>query len=604
MHTRRALALGLCLLAAIPATASGAGLEVTGRAQLSPRLTELTMRTPSLDFPVRLRILVPDRYGAEPKRRYPVLYLLHGSFATSASWTDAGDAERTTAGQPVIVVMPPMTGKGEAGGWASDWRNEGRGGPPEWETFLIDELIPWADANLRTLPERGKRAIAGLSMGGFSAMSLAARHPDLFAAAGSFSGAVDTNYAPAQSVVQGETLADGGTTPDAIWGPRAVDEVYWRAHNPWDLAGNLRGVALSLRTGNGQAGPYDSPSPYTEPVEYGVHEMNVSFHDRLAALGIPHVWDDYGPGTHTWPYWQRDLRADLPRFMAAFAHPAPAPSPFTYVSAEPSYEVYGWHVAMRRSATEFSALADASARGFTMRGSGSASVVTAPLYEPGSSHAVTLVGSGSPSELPGRADRAGRLHLEVPLGPGNPGQQYRPGTLETRTFSTRVIVGGGGAANRCLARRAAVGSRGVGQVGLGSTRRALLRRAPPPRRRTRRSWRWCVERSRGAVRALFSRRGRVLLVATTAPGHRASRVHPGARVRVVSRVYPQRRALLGGVYRAGLHSRLLIGVRRGRVRYLAVASVGLLRSPGALRAYLRRATAAGLCPGSSPCGSP
>jgi S-formylglutathione hydrolase FrmB len=534
---------------------------------------------------------LPDGYNVHPKRRYPVLYLLHGSFATSASWTDTGDAERITSGQPLIVVMPPTTGKGSAGGWASDWRNEGRGGPPKWETFLIDELVPWADANLRTLPERGKRAIAGLSMGGFSAVSLAARHPDLFVAAGSFSGAVDTNYSPAQAVVQGEAFADGGTTPDAIWGPRAVDEIYWRAHNPWDLAGNLRGMALSIRTGNGEPGPYDTPGRPTDPIEVGVHEMSVSFHDRLAALAIPHVWDDYGPGTHTWPYWQRDLRADLPRFMAAFAHPAPAPSPFTYVSAEPSYDVFGWHVALQRSATEFSALADASARGFTMRGSGSASVVTARLYEPGSVHALTLVRGGSRSELSERADRDGRLRLEVPLGPSNPGQQYRPGTLETRTFSTRVIVAGGSSAKRCLARRAQVGSRGVGRVRLGSTRRALLRNTPPPRRRSRRSWRWCVDRSRGAVRAVFTPRGRVALVATTAPGHRASRVHPGARVRILSRAYPGRRALYPGLYRAGPRSRMLIGVRRGRVRYLAVASPSLLRSPGTLRAYLLRATA-------------
>jgi S-formylglutathione hydrolase FrmB len=311
----------------MPATTFGAGLEVTGRAQLSPRLTEVTMRTPSLDFPVRVRILVPGGYSAERKRRYPVLYLLHGSFDTSASWTDKGEAERITAGQPLIVVMPPTTGKGNAGGWASDWRNEGRGGPPKWEAFLIDELIPWVDRNMRALPERGKRAIAGLSMGGFGAMSLAARHPDLFVAAGSFSGAVDTNYSPAQAVVQGETVADGGTTPDAIWGPRAVDEIYWRAHNPWDLAENLRGMALSIRTGNGQPGPYDSPGPYTEPVEYGVHEMSVSFHDRLAALAIPHVWDDYGPGTHSWPYWQREPAGGHPSIHGRLRPPGRGPEP-------------------------------------------------------------------------------------------------------------------------------------------------------------------------------------------------------------------------------------------------------------------------------------
>src|SRR3954462_15224531 len=211
------LSLAAVVAAGLPGAAGAAGsdIRVEARAQLSPRLSELTMTTPALDFPVKVRVLVPDGYDSHPKRRYPVLYLLHGSFDTSAGWTERGAAEQLTAGLPVIVVMPPTAGKGNAGGWASDWWNEGRGGPPRWETFTIGQLIPWVDANLRTIPRRDKRAIAGLSMGGFTAMSYAARHPDRFGAAASFSGAVDTNDPEVWPVIQGETLADGGTTPDA-----------------------------------------------------------------------------------------------------------------------------------------------------------------------------------------------------------------------------------------------------------------------------------------------------------------------------------------------------------------------------------------------------
>ena len=424
---RRALIIALALLAAT-ATPAAAELKVTGTQQLSPRLSELTMTTPSLDFPAKVRILVPDGYSAGAAKRYPVLYLLHGSFDTSASWTTKGDAEKITAGAPMIVVMPPMTGKGQAGGWASDWRNEGRGGPPKWETFFIDELVPWVDAHLRTLPERGKRAVAGLSMGGFSAMSYAVRHPDLFIAAASFSGAVDTNNAEVQPVIQGETLADGGTTPDAIWGPRVTEEINWRAHNPWDLADNLRGMTLSIRTGNGHGddGSFD-------PIEAGVHDMSVSLHQRFDALGLPHVWDDYGNGTHAWPYWQRDLKLEVPRILDAFGRGAPkAGTPFTYTSAEPSFEVYGWHVAMKRPAMEMATLADASPGGFTLRGSGGATVTTAPAYRAGREYAVT-VGAAARTV---RADDAGRLELDVPLG--------------TKVTTTRVtIAGAGGGAAAC-----------------------------------------------------------------------------------------------------------------------------------------------------------
>ena len=399
------------LVLALPASASGAAadLKVTGSKTLSPRLTELTMQTTALDFPVRVRVLLPDGYDASAKRRYPVLYLLHGSFDTSASWTDKGEAERITAGQPVIVVMPPMTGKGDAGGWATDWRNEGRGGPPKFETFVIDELIPWTDANLRTLPERGQRAVAGLSMGGFSSMSYAVRHPDLFIAAASFSGAVDSNNSKVQPVIQAETLNDGGATPDAIWGPRATDEVYWRAHNPWDLAANLRGMTLSIRTGNGQS----EDGSYTDPIEEAVHEMSVALHERFDELKIPHVWDDYGKGTHAWQYWQRDLKLELPRIMESFGHAPAADEPFTYTSAEPEFSVSGRKVKLRRPAVEMATLADASPNGFTLRGSGSATVTTGRFFRRGEAVRVTVGGV----ERRVRADALGRVSVDVTLTP-------------------------------------------------------------------------------------------------------------------------------------------------------------------------------------------
>jgi diacylglycerol O-acyltransferase/trehalose O-mycolyltransferase len=582
------LAVALCLTVASPAVAQGPGdLHVVASQKLDSRLTELTMQTPAFADPVKVRVLLPADYSSDPRRRYPVLYLLHGSIDDVASWTAKGDAEKITAGLPLIVVMPAQTGRGNGGGWASDWLNGGAGGPPKWETFHIRQLIPWVDSTYRTVPQRGGRALAGLSMGGFNAMSYAARHPDLFVEAASFSGAVDTNYSPVVPIVQGEALADGGG-PDSIWGDRATDEVVWRAHNPWDLAQNLTGLKLSVRTGNGSRGPYDDPGP-PDPIETGVHDMSVSFHGRLNDLRLPHVWDDYGPGTHSWPYWQRDLRAELPLIMATFAHPPSAPDPFTYTSAEPSYDVFGWHVSLKRDAMEFSTLAGAGARGFTLRGSGAAAVTTGPLYKRGSVHTVTISTDRSKSEQSSRANGSGRLHLEIPLGPSNSGQQYRPGTVETKVFSTRVSVSPDPAEAGCLARRAAIGPRGIGRVRLGLTRKTLLRRAPAPRNRLSRSWRWCVNRSRGSVRAVFSSRGTVQLVASTATGHGNRGVRPGARLARLRRAYPLRRGLGRGLFRAGPRSRRVIGVRRGRVRYVAVASGRLLGRRAALRASLRRA---------------
>ena len=252
------------------------------------------MRTPALSDPTRVRVLLPAGYRSDATRRYPVLYLLHGADSDDTSWTRFGDAERITARAPMIVVMPD----GGAQGWYTDWYAGDRTVQPRWETYHVGELVPWIDATYRTVAAKRGRAIAGLSMGGYGALSYAARHPDTFAAAASFSGALEIG------------------SEDA-WGVRSANEARWRAHLPISIASRLRSLALvEIRTGDGRPGPLDRPA--TQPgcpacsLERFLHPANVRLHRRLQALGIRHVWDDYGPGTHDWPYWRRDLRETLP----------------------------------------------------------------------------------------------------------------------------------------------------------------------------------------------------------------------------------------------------------------------------------------------------
>ena len=301
----------VALAAASSARAADHDIQVVSSQRLDDRLTQLTLSTPALRAPVGVRILLPAGYE-QGTGRYPVLYLLHGAFGDDTDWTTVGDAEAITAGLPLIVVMPD----GGKGGWYTDWLNRGAGGPPEWETFHVRELIPWIDDHYRTIAARDGRAIAGLSMGGFGALSYAGRHPDLFSWAGSFSGAVDiTHNLPVVGVIDGEALVDGGL-PDDQFGDPILNAPNWQAHNPWNLAPNLRGMTIDIETGNGNPGPFDTNKLMYDPVEQQVHAMSVALHKRLLALGIPHTWDDYGPGTHSWPYWQRDLRQALPSIMS------------------------------------------------------------------------------------------------------------------------------------------------------------------------------------------------------------------------------------------------------------------------------------------------
>lgn len=267
-------------------------------------------------------------------------------------------------------------------------------------------------------------------MGGFGAMSYAARHPDLFAAAASFSGAVDSNNPLGIAV-----------TPNSIWGPRPSEQVLWRAHNPWDLAENLRGVNLTIRTGNGMPrGPYGPAT--ADIVEATVHQMSVNFHNRLVRLGIPSLWDDYGPGGHDWPYWQRDLRQTLPTLMSVFAHPRRAPAKFTFTAVEPRYEVYGWSVAVRRRALEFSTLSVGGQGSFRLAGSGRATVTTAPRYRVRERLLVVVHDATGTHRWRTRAGRGGRLTLRLSLGPSNPYQEYtaRAATVAQRSVRARVLI--------------------------------------------------------------------------------------------------------------------------------------------------------------------
>ena len=444
MPARRALAVVALLCLSLAPSASAANpLKLVSRTRLADRLYELTFTTPALSKPTKVRLLLPAGYDARASRRYPVLLLLHGATDDYTSWTrpGSGEARDITRFLPLIVVMPD----GGNGGWYADWYNGGDLGPPRWETYHLGQLLPWVESHYRAVGDRRGRAVAGLSMGGFGTMSYAARHPDMFSSAAAFSGAVDANVPSgvAEPIVNVTSSLDGGA-PGSVLGPRADNEVRWRGHNPWDLASNLREVGVTLRTGDGRpGGPYDTGTA-SDFIEQTVHTENVSLHRRLGQLGIGHVFEDYGPGFHRWPYWNRSLRKTLPGVMARFKHPVRPHRALSYRSIEPGYSVWGWSVDVRRKALEFSSLRIAGRGGFSLSGSGSASVATPTVYRPGATYRVVARSDQSGVHRLDLRARRGRLRIPVRLGPSNVVQeQFRADgepTAATRVFTTKVKI--------------------------------------------------------------------------------------------------------------------------------------------------------------------
>ena len=297
-------ALRRCAIVALLAAAS-----VARAACDPPRCTDIVVPVPRrLHVPdPTVRILLPASYAGS-RTRYPVLFLLHGAGDTYRGWTEKTDVEAFSEAFPLIIVMPDSGHDAEAG-FYSDWVDGSR----QWETFHTRTLLKYVDHHFRTRRGRKHRALAGLSMGGFGAMSYAARHHRLFGAAASFSGAVDTLYpAPATPIVFGLHIVAPG-----VWGDPVTNEATWRAHNPTDLAADLAGTALFVATGDGStggpAGDVDEPLAYA--IERIVFDMSQRLVDALDANGVPHVDDFYGGGYHGWPYWERELHWALPQIM-------------------------------------------------------------------------------------------------------------------------------------------------------------------------------------------------------------------------------------------------------------------------------------------------
>jgi S-formylglutathione hydrolase FrmB len=433
-------AVGALGTAEVEATSAATPLAVASEAanearivserRLGPRVLELTISTPAFKTPTHVQVDLPAGYDQDRGRRWPVTYYLAGTNGTYRSFNDRYEGVRLSADYPSLVVAPD----GDSGYW-SDWFNDGAGGPPRYESFVIDQLIPLIDERFRTAGTRASRAVMGESMGGYGVMMLAARHPDMFAAASSLSGTLDTNL-PANAAAVTASPALQGAAPDSIYGPRATEEVRWRGHNPTDLAANLRPVLLQARSAAAVPDPALGEGPAdvsTCAVEAGVDTSTTSFHQALQRLQIPHLYERYPTGCHSDPNFKRQITATFDVFARQLARPAPTPTTFTYRAIEPTFDVFGWDVqADPARALEFLELSTENAGSFTLAGSGRTEVTTPAHFRPGQHVAVT--GATANTAV---ADGTGRLRLVIDLGKPNATQQYIAGAS---TASARRVV--------------------------------------------------------------------------------------------------------------------------------------------------------------------
>lgn len=162
----------------------------------------LTMHSNILNCDKNFSVILPKSYDKEPNRKYPVLYLLHGHGENDWEWANIpvpmineriSQVTNDGSAAEMIVVQPNATeyqsGYFNHEGWM-------------YEDYFFNELIPLIERNFRVIPDKGHRAIAGLSMGGGGSFYYGCSHPEMFSSVYAISAAVGS-FASGKTAVPG-----------------------------------------------------------------------------------------------------------------------------------------------------------------------------------------------------------------------------------------------------------------------------------------------------------------------------------------------------------------------------------------------------------------
>ena len=250
--------------------ATAAGLTTCASGQSAQ-----TFHSAALGRTMRYQVAVPSNAGA---KRFPVVYLLHGHTGRETDWFSHSSAAEVADRLGLVVVTPDG-----ANSWYINTPAE------RWEDYITRDLIQEVESRWPVRPGRASRAVAGLSMGGYGAMNIALRRPEVFALAASMSGALDT------------------TRPTSVFSRGREAEV-----NAWfGPPGSVTRRDNDIYRSAAEAQPANLPYLY---LDCGVDDpwfgVNREFAEVLKNRGVAHEFHAE-PGSHNWPYWDRQVRTVL-----------------------------------------------------------------------------------------------------------------------------------------------------------------------------------------------------------------------------------------------------------------------------------------------------
>ncbi len=281
---------------------SGGGLPAHGV------VVRVVLSGPRSGISRRGYVYLPRAYfdPAQRTRRFPVLYMLHGSPGVAADWLRGGFIDRAMdyllaheVITPFIVVLPDVNG-----GYTRDTECQNIVGGPQVQTYLTYDVTSWIDRHYRTIATPAGRAIGGMSTGGYCALNLMLRHQNIFSAAVMHSGSLG----PIESMYSG-----------SLWGG---NDALRRANTPRDY---IPTVPIDRSLGvYCDAGTSDPSSVQT----------CIDARQLLDERNVPvevHIFPHQG---HNYASWRKDLYVSLPWVSRWFSQHDQAAIPQPYHLAD------------------------------------------------------------------------------------------------------------------------------------------------------------------------------------------------------------------------------------------------------------------------------
>src|SRR5882724_6702387 len=267
-------------------TASSISAAPTARVECN------SMPSKMLAHAVNYCVILPASYDTDKIRRYPILYFLHGLGDNDQMFIHTGGFnlvedlwERKELGE--FLIATPDAG-------ATFYINS-HDGKTRYEDFLMQEFLPGIEARYRVKAGRANRAVSGVSMGGYGALHLAFRHPQLFSAVSAHSAAIIDKLPAFTAPTSGGSIR--ARVLGGVFGS-PPDPGFWDRNSPLTLAAsaNLAGLKIYFDCGDQDDFSFESGAMALDKV--------------LTSRRIAHESHIY-PGRHDWPYFAEHLPASL-----------------------------------------------------------------------------------------------------------------------------------------------------------------------------------------------------------------------------------------------------------------------------------------------------